>query len=662
MNSKIYIGHVEHHRYHPVEHHLRYPVYMYGIDPDELPKIDQSFRLFGYNRIRPTSIHDIDYLTPGSENIKAKVQRCFRENGVREPIDRVFLITSARYFNYVFNPVNFHYCFSKKNDLVGIIAEVNNTYGEKHLYLLTDRQSSSDHYPAEYTMEKQFHVSPFNNLEGVYHFFFSDVQDNLEIRIQLIRNQQKVFEAQLTASSQPLTPFFHIQTLVKHPIAPHLSIPRIYLEAFKLYFSKKLAFHDKPVPKNPMTFARPLPGVLEGISRRILFSTLKKITRGHVNIRLPDGKVVSFGRPDDAPDALLDVKDHGFFFRVLTGGSIGLGESYTEGQWDTPDLVELFKRFIDNRDILSNGNLAPSVFTQIRERLHHHNRKNTLAGSRRNIVSHYDLGNDFYRLFLDDRMIYSCAIFRSSQESLDQAQTNKMHAIIEKARLSEKDHVLEIGCGWGGFAMEAVKQTGCRVTGITVSEAQFEYAQAKVREEGLERNITIKLEDYRNITGCFDKIVSIEMIEAVGKSFLGTFFKRCDQLLKPDGLMVLQTITIPDHRYKAYSKERDWIQKHIFSGGHLPSITALTHAMTGHSKFGIEHLENIGFHYVLTLQKWRRQFYQNSRKISDLGFSEAFLRKWNYYFSICEACFARHVLGDIQMVLSRPGNHGLNVL
>ncbi len=376
-------------------------------------------------------------------------------------------------------------------------------------------------------------------------------------------------------------------------------------------------------------------------------------------IGLPNGAHHTFG--DDLPVmAKMEIRDFGFFTRVaLVGGDIGLGESYMAGEWESQDLVAVFKVLIDNREHFADGHFATSLLSRIRERCENLGRKNDMAGSRRNIQEHYDVGNDFYRLFLDRSMTYSCAIFKSADESLEDAQRNKMQAVIEKARIKAEDHVLEIGCGWGSFALETARQTGCRVTGITVSKAQYDQAMARVREAGLADRVEILLKDYRQITGSFDKIVSIEMLEAVGHENFGLFFRRCEKLLRPHGLMVLQTITIPDFQYDHYRRERDWIQKHIFPGGLLPSLTVLSQAMSRNSRFVIEQAENIGFHYAKTLQEWRKRFVANMDGVSRLGFDRLFQRKWLYYLSICEAGFAKRVLGDLQLVLSRPGNPNL---
>ncbi len=662
MKSRIYIGHVEHQRHHPVRHELSYPLYLYALDLDELTQLDREYPLFGYNRLRPTSIHDTDYLQTGPMGIKAKIKALADENGIAETIHRVVMITSARYFNYVFNPVNFHYCFSPEGDLACVVAEVNNTYGERHLYVLNEAQSPLNGFRARYRADKKFHVSPFNGIQGTYDFFFSDLSERLEVRIDLVIHGQKVFYAGLKARALPMTPFNHMMTLVRHPFVPHLSVIRIYREAFKLYFSRKLRFHDKPVPTSRMTILRNDPGWGERLCQGLIFSAFRKIKSGRLTLELPNGRIYSFGTAGAESSGHISVRDFRFFTRVALDGDIGLGESYVNGEWETPDLVNLFILLIANRDQFSNGNFVTSFLTRVKERVHHNRRKNTIANSRENIAGHYDLGNDFYQLFLDRGMVYSCAMFQNKNDALEIAQLNKMRVILEKARIGPHDHLLEIGCGWGGFAIFAARETGCRVTGVTVSRAQYGLACQRVEQAGLTGQITILLEDYRRITGRYDRIISIEMVEAVGKQFLGRFFSQCSHLLKPEGRMVLQAITIPDDRYDAYCRERDWIQKHIFPGGHLPCLSSIRRVVKENSDFAIEHVAQIGRHYATTLHLWRQRFESGQPALSRMGFDRWFQRKWIYYFSICEAGFKSNALQDIQMVLTRqppPGPSGV---
>ncbi len=656
MNSKLFQGHIEHTRYHPRDHQLRYPLYLYGLDLDELPEIDRRLPLFGYNRLRPSAIYDKDYGYPGGGTVKEKILSLLHRHGLDRPPERIVLITSARYFNYVFNPVSFYYCFAGGDTLAGVVAEVNNTYGERHLYVLQKPRSASAGYLASYTADKVFHVSPFNNLEGTYTFYFGSLQTGLDIKIELIRDGQRVFGAHLVAAAVPLTPWSHTRTLLAHPVVPHLSIPRIYWQAFRLFFQKKLTFHKKPDPASPLTIPRFKPSPLQRFCQRLVFGVLKKIHLGQLQMTLPDGSQKTFGRKDNGKAAAMVVKDHQFFSRLAFQGDIGFGEAYMAGNWDSPDLVALFSLFIANRPVISDGNWLTSLPAVVRERSAHLGRKNSLPGSRKNIYQHYDLGNEFYALFLDESMTYSCAFFASPEDSLETAQQNKYRRIIDQARLESTNHILEIGCGWGGFALEAVRQTGCRVTGITISPAQYALARERVQQAGLADRIDIQLKDWRHLDGCYDRIVSIEMLEAVGEKYIGAFFQACDRLLQKDGRVVIQTITIPDQRYRTYRRQRDWIQKHIFPGGHLPSLELISRTLTRRTAFGIDHLENIGPHYAATLRQWRQRFLAAEDRARAMGFDAVFRRKWCYYFAICEAGFANRILGDLQLVLTRPGN------
>jgi cyclopropane-fatty-acyl-phospholipid synthase len=359
------------------------------------------------------------------------------------------------------------------------------------------------------------------------------------------------------------------------------------------------------------------------------------------------------GQADAVKHAIIKIRDFHFFPRIVFDGEIGLGEAYMAGEWDSPDLEGALKQLIENRDRFSDGNLLLSVLTRVQEKLAHDRRKNTIKNTPDNIAAHYDLSNRMYALFLDQRMLYSCGLFLQDDDTLEIAQENKMNRILKQADVHQENHILEIGCGWGGFAVFAAKQTGCRVTGITVSRAQYNRARQRVKHEGLEDQITILLQDYRHTRGSFDRIVSIEMIEAVGPQFFGQYFTQCKNLLKPGGRMVFQAIVIADERYDQYCKERDWIQKHIFPGGHLPCIKILAQTIHDHTDFSVTDMYHMGPHYATTLSHWRKRFAEHSDDIIAMGFDKVFYRKWIYYFSICEAGFRTSGIDDIQVTLQR---------
>ena len=408
-----------------------------------------------------------------------------------------------------------------------------------------------------------------------------------------------------------------------------------------------------------MTIRRNQPTFIQKPCMTVLLGVFARLRRGVLTVHLPNGEVRTYGDKSSSLKADLTIKNYNFFSRCLFEGDVGFGEAYMAGYWDSSDLTGVIRLFIENKDAVSDGQFRTACVSRALNRLRYLTQKNTLSGTRKNIEHHYDISNDFFQLFLDVSMTYSCGLYLSPSDTLETAQLNKLIAIINKARIDFSDHVLEIGCGWGSFAIEAVRRTGCRVTGITVSEAQYRLARDRVRQEGLDHRIKILHADYREVDGHFDKIVSIEMLEAVGHAHLGTFFQCCDRLLKPNGLLVLQVITYPDQEYDAYRKRCGWIPKHIFPGGLLPSLTALCQAMTAYSSFVVEDLENVGFHYALTLRHWRQRFQSAQNAISQIGFDQEFQRKWLYYLSYCEAGFATRTLNDYQLVLTRVNNINL---
>lgn len=357
---------------------------------------------------------------------------------------------------------------------------------------------------------------------------------------------------------------------------------------------------------------------------------------------------------EGGPPVQLEVLAPAFWPAVAFGGSVGAGEAYMEGTWRCDDLTGLMRLLLRNRQIADGleGGLA-RLSAPLRGLLHLL-RSNTRAGSRRNIAAHYDLGNDFYRLWLDETLMYSCALFERPGMTLAEASTAKLERICRKLDLRPDDHVLEIGTGWGGFAVHAAGRHGCRVTTVTLSRRQLELARERIGSAGLADRVEVRLADYRDLDGQYDKLVSIEMVEAVGADHLGTYFRQCGRLLKPGGAMLLQAITIADRYYASALREVDFIQKHIFPGGFLPSVTALTAAMTGASDLRTVHLEDIGPHYAETLARWRSNFFARLDGVRAQGFDERFVRMWDFYLCYCEAGFRERHLGTVQMLLVKP--------
>ena len=392
------------------------------------------------------------------------------------------------------------------------------------------------------------------------------------------------------------------------------------------------------------------------MARQRIFRRLNELPHGSLVIEDADG-VYRFGGAAGRrePVAHVHVLDLGFYDDMAQGGSIAAAESYVRGAWRSPDLLKVMQLMAANVDLLNAIDDGVSVLERVAAYLFHLMNRNSLRGSRRNIQAHYDLGNEFFGLFLDPTMMYSAAVFPQPTATLEEASLVKLDRVCRRLELSPSDHLLEIGTGWGGMAIHAAKHYGCRVTTTTISERQYEYARDLVRRDGLEDRVEVLLQDYRALDGRFDKLVSIEMIEAVGHRYLPTFFQSCSRLLKPDGLMLLQAILMPDQRYVRSKTSVDFIQRYIFPGGFLPStatIAALTGAETDMQLIGIE---DITEHYARTLAEWRGRFLCRGEELQRLGFDEQFQRLWEFYFCYCEGGFRERAIGTSQFLMAKPG-------
>jgi cyclopropane-fatty-acyl-phospholipid synthase len=389
-----------------------------------------------------------------------------------------------------------------------------------------------------------------------------------------------------------------------------------------------------------------------GLAERLVRARLGCITHGELILEDRDGSE-TFG--NGGLHARVQVHDPRFYGEIAYGGSVGAGEGYMLGYWSADDLTAVMRILLQNRQVLDGmeGGLA-SLSAPLRKAMHWAAR-NTRAGSRRNIATHYDLSNAFFALFLDPTMMYSSAVFERPGMSLEQASFAKLDRICRRLELKPGDHVLEIGTGWGGFALHAAQHYGCRVTTTTISEQQYLLALERVNAARLRHRIRLLREDYRDLTGRYDKLVTIEMIEAVGHEYLETFFGKCGALLHDDGLMLLQAITIADQRYDSARRSVDFIRKHIFPGSCIPSVSALTAAAARASDLRLFHLEDIGPHYATTLAAWRDNLLRNVERIRALGLSDEFIRMWEFYLCYCEAGFAERALGDVQALFVKPG-------
>ena len=385
----------------------------------------------------------------------------------------------------------------------------------------------------------------------------------------------------------------------------------------------------------------------------MLAPALGRWHHGRLTVHLPDGSVERVGPEGTSPHATMWVTDPRFFVDFLLRGDLGAGESFVRGDWRVDDLPRFIEMAVRNAGAVGRDNWVTALGSATRT-LRHVLRLNTRAGSRRNISAHYDLSNEFFSLFLDETMAYSSAVFASPDEPLSQAQRRKFDGFLDKLDVRSEDHLLEIGCGWGGFAMHAVRARGCRVTGITISREQFGMARERVAAAGLQDRIDIRMCDYRDLDGRFSKIVSIEMLEAIGRYQWPAFFGKCDEVLAPNGRVGLQVITVPDHRFEQYAKTADWIQTYVFPGSLLGSISGFTAAMkSAGTALTIRHVEDIAPHYAETLQRWRAAFLSRLPEVRRLGFDERFVRTWDFYLASCEAYFRTRAIADLQLVLGR---------
>lgn len=401
------------------------------------------------------------------------------------------------------------------------------------------------------------------------------------------------------------------------------------------------------------------PGWLDRIARRLVFGALEAMREGSIEVY--DGSVCRrFGDPG-APEELradVAIDDARFYRALLWGGTLGAAEAYVDGLWRTKELTALIRLLLRNESAFRDLNGPLTQLSALRQRLGHALRRNTKAGSRRNIAAHYDLSNDFYGLFLDETMTYSCGIFERPESTLRDASIAKLDRICRKLQLAPHDHVVEIGSGWGSFAVHAAKRYGCRVTTTTISVQQYEFARQRIAAAGLDDRVKVLLRDYRDLKGHYDKLVSIEMIEAVGWQYFDTFFKTCSELLKPDGAACIQVITMADRYYEDAKRSVDFIKRYIFPGSCIPSIGAMTRSLARATDLTVAHLEDITPHYAQTLRSWYDRFREELPKIHGLGFSPEFIRMWEFYLCYCEAGFHERTIGNVQMMLVKPRFRG----
>ncbi len=399
---------------------------------------------------------------------------------------------------------------------------------------------------------------------------------------------------------------------------------------------------------------KPSQSLLDQASRRIVFALLGGLKDCGLTVEDAAGSYF-FGERDAALQAEVEIFEPRTYRRLLSGGNIGIGEAYVDGDWRSPDLTAVIQVFARNMATLERLEKRLGWITYPWHRLHHLFNHNSRAGSRANIAAHYDIGNDLYRLMLDPHMQYSSAIYAQPTDSLEDAQVNKLRTICDALELKPEDHLLEIGTGWGGLACFAARHYGCRVTTTTLSRRQAEYAREQVALQGLLDRVTVLQRDYRELDGEYDKLVSVEMIEAVGHRYLPGYFRQLERLLKDDGRMLIQAITIADQSYDQYRKGVDFIQRYIFPGGCLPSVSEMTRQLQRQTSMTLTRLTDYGQHYGQTIAEWASRFNGAAKRLQELGYDEDFQRLWQFYFAYCQGGFREGVIGLVHFEAVKPG-------
>ncbi len=388
------------------------------------------------------------------------------------------------------------------------------------------------------------------------------------------------------------------------------------------------------------------------ISRTAFMQVPKAVQRGKLTLTFPDGRRRVYEGAEPGPAIEAQIHSDALYSRLVRSGELGLGESYMEGLWDTNDLTGLLVLGIENRRYASGFVRKVNDVSRWPNRRLHIGRRNSLEGSQRNVHAHYDLSNELFSLFLDETMTYSSAVFENEEQSLEDAQRRKYDILCRKAGIRPGDRVLEVGCGWGGFAIHAAKHYGAHVTATTISSEQYRLAADRIAAEGLSDQIELQLTDYRDLRGRYDHVVSIEMFEAVGAEYFATFFEKCNAVLHSGGRLVMQTISVPERTFEALRDGVNWMQKYIFPGGMLPSLAAIDKAISN-TELVVSDVEDIAPHYVRTLQEWRQRFEERLNEVRALGFDERFERMWRYYLCSAEAGFATRSTGDLQIVFEK---------
>lgn len=662
--SAIYTGTLAHRRHRDLSREFSYRSTFAYLDLDELPGLAGG-RLIA-RRPGPWRFRRRDYLGPTSVPLDVAVRDTVERALGERPTGPIRVLTQLRSFGVSFNPVTLYYCFADDGaQLHSVLAQVTNTpWRERQTYALGPWHGGE---VLRATTAKLMHVSPFMPMDQRYEITVTAPGETLSVQIDVHGARGLDFEATLALKRDALTAAT-LSALIRHdPLAPLRTLARIYVQGISLKL-RRVPVHPHPTRGHSMSngpeSARPHPTATttatlnatgrQRVARWLGVALLKLISIGTITV-VDAGAVFHFG--SGAPHATLTVRSPRFWTALLRG-SVGLADAYSAGWFETDDLVEIIRVGALNARRIDRPRrvIAPLrvPFQQLRE----YSKPLTRERNRREISAHYDIGNDLFERMLDPTMSYSCAVFESPHVSLEQAQLAKLERICQRLELSSADHLLEIGTGWGGLAIYAAQTRGCRVTTATISVEQHRYASARVQALGLDQLVDVTFCDYRDLRGRHDKLVSVEMIEAVGYRNFGRYLKACSNLLKPDGLMLLQAITIDDRAYAVEKASKSFIRSYIFPGGCLPSLAVLTDRLAHRTDLQVAGIDDITAHYVETLQRWRANFDRAGAELTELGYDGQFQRIWRLYLAYCEAGFAERRILDLQLLLAKPRYRG----
>ncbi len=646
--SALYVGEVRHRRLATPPREFSHPVSFLYADLEELPE------LLGGRLVRPAPglvrVRRRDLLGgAGGPPTAAAVRALIEERSGRPaPTGAIRVLTTPRTLGTAFNPVSFYYCFDELGQLDTVVSEVTSTpWLERHAYVL---RASGEERILRGEHPKVLHVSPFQSMDHTHVWALSTPGETLSVHIENRAAGTRDFDATLSLRREELTPASLRRTVRRHPGGALRTLGLIYGHAVALKLRGAPHFppptDDRTTPMTPAQRA----------ARKAVLTLLGRLSTGRLELTEPDGRRHELG-PGGEPHAFATINDPQAWV-VLLRGSRGMGQSYTAGLWDSPELTDVVRLAARNVEAIDEVRRRIQTIRVPYQHLRGLRPKVTKDQGREDVHAHYDLGNDLFELMLDETMMYSAGSFETPESSLRDASIQKLELVCDKLDLQPGHRVLEIGAGWGGFAIHAATTRGCHVTTTTISVEQHAYAVAKVQEAGVADLVTVLLEDYRDLEGTYDRVVSLEMIEAVGWQDFPTFFRVCSDRLARDGAMLLQAITMDDRAYEVEKASNSFIREQIFPNGCLPSQAEIARCLRRETDLRMAHHEDLTGDYVHTLHHWRKNVEASTEKLEALGYDERFRRLWTFYLCYCEGGFAERRIGVGQTLLAKPGWKG----